>query len=247
MTIPSSPFQNPFKQGSSPSAIAPLTEEDIRQAVPSHLRASVNQNMADILNNLTNDPLTAEAIRHNFVSYTIILREGRFKIEDYISAVAYVSYKLMSYNNEEAYARTFPKRYNTLVANGISKKDISAYVAAYSRGKLVNLIMEQTLVPSWVLNQDIYQRAINVQADLMVNSHSDKVRTDAANSLLNHLKKPETGNLTINLDKVESNGMKEMKQMLLQLAEQQKSAIESGQAKTIDIAASRITQEAEDI
>lgn len=219
-----------------------LTEEDVKRALPQHLRASVTQTMVDTLNNISADPIMAENIRDNFVGYSSILKEGKFKADEYINAVAYVSYKLMGFNNEEAYARTFQQRYATLLAKGTSKKDIGSYVAAYHRGKMVNLIMEQSLVPTWVLNQDLFQKALNVQADLMLNSNSDKVRTDAANSLLTHLKKPEPkGNFQINLDQTETNGMKEMRAMLGQLAQQQRELIQGGQVKTIDIAASRLS------
>jgi hypothetical protein len=206
--------------------------------------------MADMLNNISTDPVIAENIRDNFVGYSAILKEGKFKTEDYINAVTYVSYKLMTYNNEDAYARTFPARYAALLAKNTSKKDISAYVSAFHRGKLVNLIMEQSLVPTWVLNQDIYQKALNVQAELMLNANSEKVRTDAANSILTHLKKPEAkGDFQINLNTSESSGMKEMRDMLGQLASQQRQLIEQGEMKTIDVAASKLINksEAEDV
>jgi hypothetical protein len=101
--------------------------------------------------------------------------------------------------------------------------------------------MEQSLVPTWVLNQDLFQKALNVQAELMITSNSDKVRTDAANSILNHLKKPEArGDFQISLDTAESSGMKEMRAMLGQLANQQRELIQQGQMKTIDVAGSRL-------
>lgn len=239
---PAAPIQ---KQAPAPgqgiSPLAPLTQDDVKKALPQHLRASVTQQMADTLNNIAADPIIAENIRDNFIGYSAILKEGKFKTEDYINAVAYVSYKLMGYTNEDAYARTFPNRYATLLAKGTSKKDISAYVSAFHRGKLVNLIMEQSLVPTWVLNQDLFQKALNTQADLMLNANSEKVRSDAANSILTHLKKPEAkGDFQINLNQSESSGMKEMRDMLGQLAQQQQDLIERGQMKTIDVAASKL-------
>lgn len=220
-----------------------LSLEDVKRALPQHLRASATQTMADTLNAISSDPLVAESIRGNFVSYATILKEGKFKTEDYINAVAYVSFKLMGYNNEDSYARAFPQRYATLLAKGTTKKDISAYVSAYHRGKLVNLIMEQSLVPTWVLNQDLFQRALNVQADLMLNANSEKVRAEAANSLLTHLKKPEAkGDFQINLNTPDSSGMAEMKETLAQLANQQRDMIAQGNMRTIDVASSRLVR-----
>jgi len=147
----------------------------------------------------------------------------------------------MGMTNQDAYIKTFPQRYQTLLAKGTNTKDIAAYVSAYNKGKLVNLILEQCLVPSWVLNQDLYQKAINVQADLMLNANSEKVRTDAANSLLTHLKKPEGKDFQISIDVNENSGMTELKNALTQLAQSQREAIENGTSPK-EIAASRLIE-----
>jgi len=229
--------QAPQSQAAS-SSLVPLTEADVKQALPPNMRSSVTQNVVDTLNAVTNDPLIAEHIRDNFIGYSAILKEGKFKVEDYVNAVTYVSYKLMGDNNQDAYFKTFPQRHANLVAQGKTPKDISAYVHAYHKGKLVNLIMEQTMVPTWVLNQDIFQRAINVQASIMNDEDvSPKVRVEAANSLLTHLKKPEAVKGQISLDMNESSGMRDMKKMLEDLAEKQQQLIQQGQMKTVDVAA----------
>jgi hypothetical protein len=205
-----------------------LTKELVERAVPANLKQSVTQQLVDTINNVANDPIVAEMVRENFISYTSVLKDGKFKTEDYLYAIVYVSQKLMGRSNKEAYAAAFPGRYATLIAKGTSEKDISAYVAAYNRGKLVNLILEQTLVPTWVLNQGIYQQAINTQAQLMMTSTSDKVRSDAANSILTHLKKPDAAGPLIKIDVNESSGMNELKQALAAVAAMQVEAIEAG-------------------
>ena len=230
--------------------LAPLTQEDLRAAMPTALKSAVTQAMVDTLNGISKDPLIAQSIRDNVIGYSAIMKEGKFKAEDYVHAVAYVGFKLMGDTNQDAYAKTFPQRYAGLVAAGRSSKDIAAYVAAYHKGKLVNLLMEQSLVPSWIINQDLYQKAINVQAELMLNATSEKVRTEAANSLLTHLKKPEAVKGQLSIDVTESTGMREMKDLLTQLAQQQQRMIQEGEMKTIDVAASKLIQnksEAEDV
>lgn len=230
----------PSSSGSGPAGPHVYTIEDVKKAVPSHIRSNITQGLVDTLNNIANDPIIAEDIRNNFISYSAVLKEGRFKVEDYLNAVAYVSYKLMNNTNEEAYAKTFPHRYSALISKGTAKKDIASYISAYNKGKLVNLILEQTLVPSWVLNQDLYQKAINVQADLMQNAQSEKVRVEAANSLLTHLGKPKEGSFQINIGETENSGMREMRDMLRQVAMNQQEAIQQGRMQTIDVAAQRI-------
>jgi len=233
----------PSSSGSAPAGQVGYSLEDIKKAVPSHIRSNVTQNLVDSLNNIASDPIMGDNIRNNFISYTAIMKEGRFKLEDYLNAVTYVSYKIMGNNNDEAYAKTFPHRYSALIAKGTAKKDIASYVSAFNKGKLVNMILEQSLVPTWVLNQDLYQNAINVQADMMQNANSEKVRVEAANSLLTHLAKPKEGSFQINIGETESSGMREMRDMLREVAMNQREAIGTGRMKTIDVAAQRIRAE----
>lgn len=219
-----------------------LTKEQVERSLPANLKSAATQPLTDLLNNIAADPLVAEQVRNNFISYTSVLKEGKFKAEDYVHAVAYVSYKLMGYNNQDAYFRTFPQRHANLVARGTTPKDISAYVSAYHKGKLVNLIMEQSLVPSWVLNQDLYQKALNVQADLMVNAKSELVQQQAANSILLHLAKPkESANFQLNLDVKDSSGMNEMRKALTDMALQQQQLVAAGMTAK-EIAASTIIE-----
>lgn len=205
-----------------------LTQEQVAEALPANLRSAATPQFTDLVNNIASDPVVAEQVRNNFVSYSFVLKDGKFKTEDYLHAVTYVSYKLMNMSNLEAYQRTFPARYQALVARGTASKDIAAYVAAYHRGKLVNMIMEQVLVPTWVLNQDIQQRAINVLADLMLNANSEKVRSDSATSLLTHLKQPEVQKVQLDIGVKDNSGMIELKNSLRELAQKQQELIESG-------------------
>lgn len=216
-----------------------LTVQQVAQALPPNLKGAATQSFVDQINNIVSDPIVAEQVRDNFLSYTKVLQEGKFKTEDYLHAVTYVSYKLMGMSNQDAYFRTFPQRHAQLVARGCPPKDIAAYVSAYNRGKLVNLILEQSLVPTWVLNQDAYQKAINTQVELMTTAQSEMVRTTAANSILTHLQKPKEAGPLVNIDMRESSGMNELKDMLVQLAEKQRELI-SGGVSTESIAAQRI-------
>lgn len=216
-----------------------LTIAEVTKAMPPQLKGNVSQDLVDLVNNISNDPEACRTIRETFISYTSVLKEGRFKSEDYVYAVTYVSYKLMGYNNKEAYARTFPARYQALVAKGATEKDISAYVSAYNKGKLVNLILEQTLIPVWVLNQEVYQKAISVQAELMMTAKSEKVRAEAANSILTHLKKPEKKEIELRLDTADNSGLNELKDKLLEMAQLQQELIQAG-LSTKDIAHQRL-------
>lgn len=229
--------------------LAPLSQDDLRAAMPTALKSSVTQNMVDTLNGISQDPLIAQNIRDSVIGYSAIMKEGKFKAEDYVHAVAYVGFKLMGDSNQDAYAKTFPKRYAALIAAGRSSKDIAAYVSAYHKGKLVNLLMEQSLVPTWIVNQDIHQKAINHLAVLMTGATSEKVQVEAAIGLLTHLKKPEAVKGQLSIDITESTGMREMKEVIAKMAQTQREMIEGGHMKTVDVAASTLIrrEEAEDV
>lgn len=222
-----------------------LTLDLLASALPQQLKTRVTQEMVDNFNASITDPLVAENMRNNLLSYTKVLADGRFKMAEYMDAVRYVSYKLMGYTNQEAYARTFPGRWQNLHAAGATPKDISAYVSAYNKNKLVNLILEQTLVPTYVLNQDIYQQAINVQADMMMNAKSEKVRVEAANSLLNHLKRPEVQKVELDIGIKDSSGMRELRDSMAQLAQQQHDLITRGHISARTVAHTPLVIEGE--
>ncbi len=206
-----------------------MTVELLKAALPKALQGNATQEWADQINAIALEPEVAEEVRNNFLSYSKVLQEGKFKTESYLEAVTYVTHKLMGYSNQDAYIRTFPARYQALVAKGATAKDISAYVSAYHKNKLVNLIMEQSMTPSWLLNQDVYQRAINTQLELMTDPDvSPKVRSDAANSILTHLKPPETQKVEIDVGVKNQGGIGDLLATMNQLAAQQRELIQGG-------------------
>ncbi len=205
-----------------------LTVDELQSCLPQHMKSSATQSLADKVNQLAADPDVADQIIRNFTTLASVLRDGKYKLDDYISAVHYVSFKLMGHTNKDAYKYAFPQRYQRLVAKGASDKDISAYVAGYTKGKLVGSLLEQAAIPVWVLNQGTFQDAINRQAHLMMHADSEKVQTEAANSLLTHLKRPETKQVELSLDMGETDNMRSMKDMLSKMAETQQQLIQQG-------------------
>lgn len=218
-----------------------LTIDQFKQALPDKVKKSVSQDLIDQINKTLGEPEMYEAYRDNLMSYTKVMADGRFKVQEYVSAVKYVSHKLMGCTNIEAYSKTFPDKIQRFVAQGVVAKDIASYVTAYNKSKLVNLIYEQTLIPSYVLNQDLYQKALNVQAELMVNEDvSPKVRTDAANSLLTHLKMPEVKKVELDIAVKEDSSINALRKATLELVASQRLHIQAGQSTAGDVAGSRL-------
>jgi hypothetical protein len=217
-----------------------ITVDQFKAALPPALKKSVNQELIDTINKTLSDPDMYEAYRENLLSYTHVMNDGKFKMESYISAVKYVSHKLMGASNIAAYIKTFPDKYQDFVNRCVDSKDIASYVTAYNKSKLVNLIMEQTMIPTYVLNQDMYQKALNVQADLMMNAKSEKVRSDAANSLLVQLKMPETKKVELDIGIKEDGSIAALRATTLELARQQRLMVEAGAMNAQDVAHTKI-------
>ena len=162
------------------------------------------------------------------MTFSQVLQEGRYKIGDYVRAVMYVSHKVMGKTNLDAYKATFPDRHANMINAGKPAKDIASIVTAYNKGMLVTKIMERAMVPTWILNQDVFQEAINTQYELMMDIDvSPKVRSDAANSLLTHLKKPEVANKAeIKIDIGLNDGMAALERSLVEMSRKQLELIE---------------------
>lgn len=221
----------------------PLTVDQFKRALPDKVKKSVNSELVDKVNQTLSDPDMFEVYRDNLLSYTKVMQDGRFKVSNYIDAVKYVSHKLLGCSNTDAYIKTFPDKYNRFVQQGVSSKDIASYVSAYNKSKLVNLIFEQTLVPSYVLNADLYQRALNTQAELMMSARSEKVRSDAANSILTHLKPPETQKVELEIGQKEDSSIDALRATTMELVKQQRQMLEAGGSTAKDIAHSGLVIE----
>lgn len=219
-----------------------LTVEQFKHALPDKFKNSVNQDLIDQINQTLAHPDLYDNYRENLLSYAHVMKDGKFKMQDYISAIKYCSHKIMGSSNIDAFVKTFPDKYQKYLANGTSQKDIASYVTAYNKSKLVNLILEQSLIPSWVLNQDLYQKAINVQAELMMTANSEKVRSDAANSLLNHLKPPEVQKVELDIGLKKDAAMEDLKSTLAELALKQQQYIGAGVTNLKDVTTQRLVQ-----
>lgn len=218
-----------------------ITLEEVRASVPTKLQSVVSQSLVDKLNYLNSEvPEAAENIRDNFITYVDVLQEGKYKLTDYLNAIKYISFQLMGKSNRESFRLTFPDRFKRMQESGKPMKDIDSQVSSYNRNILVNKIREKTIIPSWILNQDAYQEAINTQVRLMRTASSERVQAMAADSILNHLKRPENiqqAQLNINVNT--GNILDELQKNMLKLAESQQGMIKLG-VSTKDIAEQRI-------
>ena len=206
-----------------------MTEDEFKAALPVEFKKSVNPELMKLVNKTLEDPETMQYFRENLLSYTGVMQEGRFKTSQYINAVKYVSFKLFGKSNKEAYAKTFPEKMVYYKQKGTSDKDIASYSTAYNKTKLVNLIMAQSMIPVHVLNAANFQAAVNTQVGLMATAYSEKVRCDAADSVMRHLKPPEIkAQVELNIGTKQDKTLDILRNTTAALVNQQKAMIRLG-------------------
>lgn len=219
-----------------------MSAEEFKVALPAHMRGAVTDELLIMINKTITDVDAMEVYKENILGFTSVLRSGKYRMDQYLNAVRYVSFKLLGDSNRAAWAKTFPakfKRY-ALMVNPVPDKDINSLISRYNKSKLVVLIYELTLVPTHILNAPLYQQAINVQADLMTNARSEKVRCDAAANLIMHLKPPEAQKIELDIAFKEDETIKSLRASTMDLVRQQQEMIKSGTASVAGIAGSKL-------
>lgn len=203
-----------------------LSKEEFKDALPRSLRNGVSDKVMDQINGLLTDPELSQNFQDNLVTYTSVLSGGKYKLLDYLNAVQYVSYKMLGDVNQVAYSKVFPDRIARFTAQGYDARRISSFVSAYNATKLVVAIYTQSLIPIYIMNAHHLQAAINVQVGIMSNEEvSPKVRTEAANSLMTHLKVPETQKIKLDVTHKESDATTDLRNAVRDLAAKQRDMI----------------------
>ena len=216
-----------------------LALESVRKLVPKNQRTLITQEFLDKLEASVNDSLVAEQFKENFVTYLNVLSKGKYKMEDYINAVKYVSFKLLGYSNINAYTATFPERYERLKAEG--QTQIEAFVSMYNKNKLVMQIYEQTIVPSYVLNAPMHQQALNTLASMIADDDvRGMTKVKACEAILQYTKQPDVvkGELTIGIE--QSDTINDLREITENLADTYRVMLEKKGMKLKDVAEANI-------
>lgn len=220
-----------------------VSRAQLERTLPKKVIGNLTDEILHTLNNSITDVNFRLIYRDNLLGFTNVIKEGKFKLQSYIDAVRYVSFTSTGSNGTQAYAQTFPDRYERLVLEGASQKVISSYATTYKKTQLVQKIYEQNMIPVHIFNADVFQKAINVQATLMTSANSEKVRTDAANSLLNHLKPPEVKKIELDVGLNQDKSLDDLREATAELVKIQREQLEAKTLTPKQIAQSKIISE----
>jgi hypothetical protein len=215
-----------------------LTLAQLQASMPKKFRHNVTEDMIKFVNATEGDEFR-DVYKENLLGFSDVMQLGRYGMTEYLNAVKFVSYKLLGDSNTIAYAKVFPDRYQRLVDKNTPMKTISSFSTTYNKGALVHKILERTLVPVHILNMDVHQEAINIQAELMRDAKSETVRQKAAECLIMQLKAPETAKIEVDVN-YNNDSIDELRATTRALAQQQLKLIQSGAVTAEDMAHSDI-------
>jgi hypothetical protein len=216
-----------------------LTKEMLIGALPDkRFRKNVTDVVVDIVNAEPNSELR-RVFRDNTLSYASVLASGRYSLSGYVNAVKFVSYKMMGDKASTAYSKVFPDRYQNLVDSQATGSEIASFADNYGKTALVVKIIEQTIIPTHILNHGTYQLAINVQAELMMSAKSEMVRQKAAECLISNLVAPATSKIEIDVTHKDES-IDQLTAAMRKLSGQQISSIINGNMTPKQIAHSDI-------
>jgi len=216
-----------------------LTKEQLSSAVPDkRFRKYITDDVVAVINSEPDSELR-RVFRDNTLTYSSVLSTGKYSLAAYVNAVKFVSLKLMGDKASTAYSKVFPDRYQNLIAKGASASYIASFADNYSKTGLITKIMEQTMVPTHILNAGIYQEAINVQAELMHTARSEMVRQKAAETLISNLTAPTAAKVEIDIG-YSHDLVEDLRATTKALAQQQLKMILNGQSSAKEVAHSEI-------
>ena len=95
------------------------------------------------------------------------------------------------------------------------------------------------------VRQDLRQKALNTQVELMLSANSEKVRSDAANSVLSHTAPPPNQKIELQVSQKQDSVVDSLRAVTLDLVAETRKAIEAGAMTPQEAAHQRITIEGE--
>lgn len=231
--------------------IKKYTVEEVKNIYPVRISQKVLERVTKIINNSTDDMdyFYAKQYRDNLISFIDIIRDTKHKIsfEDYANACKFCTFKLAGNTDIRAFSLTFPDKVLDSERKGNPNSYLYSYATMYSKSKAVTEVMSKLMIPSYIMYQDIFHKAVHTQAEIMLDPKvSPKVRSDAANSLMTHLKQPEIKKAELDIKVNNNDAINSLSEALSNLSGKQRELILEGEYSVKDISETILVQNLEE-
>ena len=214
-----------------------VTKEMVYEVLPLNMQKQLSEHALNAIADCMNATDIAQEYYDNFVSYKNVFVDGNISLDVYLKAVKFCTYAMLGVDKVTAYGYVFPERMARMLEEEKSTEHIQSMAYAYGRTKTVVAIQKQAVIPVWILNQDKVQVAINVLMELALGADSEKVRCDAATSLVVQLKQPEALQVQMNVGVKVDDSIATVRAAMQELAQAQAKAIAEGTFSAKEIAA----------
>ena len=205
-----------------------FTYEELQDIVPKKQKSLITEDMVTKIADIAEDPICGDEFKANMISYSTVLASGKYSIDEYSNATQFVTLLLLEHKDIDAYRIVFPDRYLRLTTKGLSRSQISAYATNFKKTQLVSQILEQTMIPTHILNAPLYQEALNHSRYLMLNARSETVQQKAAETIMTQLKAPEAAKLEVDISVNKGDIIEDNEAFMRKIAEAKLVEMEKG-------------------
>ena len=175
-----------------------------------------------------------EEFAEQLVTFSSVLKTGRYKAEAYLKAVQYCSHRQMNMSMIASYRKTHPDR---CFRNGEKKPEgtIQALASLYDKTAIVQGILSQMQIPLHIMMMAERVKAANVLASLMVHSDNERIQMESADKLLNHIAVPETMKVELDIGIKTDDTLTELNEKLTALANMAQTKILNKMVTPLDV------------
>lgn len=142
-----------------------ITIEKIKKFLPKGSSVKVSESIIEEIRNIENSTgLSQEYTEEKIMSSLhLIGGETNYSMSDLVNAVKYCNL-IQHYTNEQAWAITFPARYDKLVSEG---RQVASHVSMYNSRPIVSEVLKTMVIPAHISYMPYFHKAVEKQYQLM--------------------------------------------------------------------------------
>lgn len=209
-----------------------VSEELIKKVYPIKIPPRVVRELTETINKaIMGEPeYVREFVKDNMVGLLDVMKGNNTNsFKEYVNAAKFITYKQMGDSDYRAYIRVFPDRVKDYIDRGTSNQQMYVVANRYASGSLVVKMRSMLMFPAHIMYQDVFHKAVQTQCEIMLDTKaSPKVRSDAANSLMTHLKQPEVKKAELQISTQDTGAISELAEALSALSDRQSTLIREG-------------------
>jgi hypothetical protein len=217
-----------------------ISYEELKQRLPMSQGRLLTTKVVDMINDInSSEDFHKDQFIENMISYSSVLTSGRYKVEDYLKAVEFLSYKACGHTQLMAYEKTFREEIMIKMKTTSRSHDYTSAASNYAKGKLVTSIMAQAQIPLNLFFAQEKFKLVGVLLDLAYTSKNERIRMESADKALSQLQDPTDNKIEIDVNIKGDSAVRSLEEKMNQMAILAKENIEKGVSSLKQLADSK--------